>query len=790
LNLRAYSKGTLLWVDDDFAKNDARGEKSDADIWRRTFGDTESRVYRLLGLHLVLATSYDEAVEALDDLTGPENRDTFTIAVVDLRIPRSRAEDPTKVLPDVKYGRMFASRLRGRGIPFYFLSAQSSAVDILREFGLESVPYYRKQTEQGRAMMPEELSRRVLNEFRNRISWIDIEGYYSRFEPSSIFPSGILNLSEGHGQSVGIPELALSQFPFFGSFRDFVERWEHRPFQRRNQTLVLRCPEGHSDEFVFQCLVVIFSSLMRTGPVCLKYINVMSPADLRLVAPSRLGTDELIVYRLHPSRVSADEVGSILRNRREGNVVFVLPNDDSADTFLEVLPRQQDTVYDDLPMIRLGDTLAREELIRRSCEFVFQQWRIELDGGQQSLAQFYLDHPEVAINPINWVALTEKNDIAEDLSDPYEIMEVFYQATSELGTPAFREKLVSGMPLAFGELLTVADERIARLERSLPGWRKRALGLWLSTSWHSPFGVTDGAVRAPERSGDSDDLWEDHCLQVAVELSRAIDESALDPQDPVEIDLVRVKAFLENQLVSDLLNGDLNTSDDSGLEFLRWPHVRFPMPAALSRRLREARRYLSIQSDYLDLAPLLPAGNMAWDVLQSTVDEYAARLEWMKSVATTLPEGWRQSVGYLARAIESRELPRIWAAERGEVWDALLGLLRNALPVSVIYHYLVAGKLRTEIEQEKLDSRLREASGYGLLLSLVRGHRRYVRTHTLRLHNMNGKAWRSAAEAVRAQVEFADRLGNEMGASSIGRAGEVFEMRVGIIIHETGWRRG
>lgn len=769
MSLKTYSKGTLLWVDDDFAKNDFRGETSDADVWRRTFGNTESRVYRLLGLHLAIATSYEEACEALSDLSGPDNRDTYTIAVVDLRIPKTRAINGSTSIPDVKYGCMFAKKLLEKGIPFFFLSSQSSVADILHGFGLESVPYYRKCIEAGRSMMPEELARAVLNDFRNKISWIDIDSFFSSFSSDSVFPSNIFGFDASRRRDADHRVMARSYFPFFGSFRDFVERWEHRPFQGRSQTVVLRCPEFHSDEFIVQCLVIIFSPILRRDKLTMRYVDVRTQSDLRIAIASRGVDKDLSVYRIHPAKISAADVGAVIRNARESNMVFVLPNDDSADPFLEVLPRHKDIQYDDLPGIRFGDHHAREELIRRACEFVFQQWRVVLDGEEQTLHPFYLDNPSVAINPVNWVALLEKNEISEDLSDPYEILEVFLESTMNLGSPAFRDKLASGRPLDFDELLRVAEPRIVDCCNLIATWRRRALEIWLGTSWHSPYGVTDAAALSDSLKEKDAYAWEDHCLNVAVRLSELVSESEGCLAGPKDGDLDRAVKFLKHKTVGELLHGNLSSGDNGGLEFLRWPHSRFPMPAALSRRLREARRYLSVQSDYLDLAPLLPAGNMAWDVLRSVVDEYAARLEWMKNVSDSLPEGWRQSVAYLAGIIDSRDIERAWTSDRWAVWDALLGFLRNATPVSVVYHYLICSRLTTEKERNNLEIILSQVKGYGLLLGHIRGHRRFVRTNALRLRSISGKVWGSSSETVAAQLDFVSRLSAGLGVLGEGR---------------------
>src|SRR6202043_2909953 len=84
---RIYTAGTLLWVDDDFPNNPLDTEGGEISVWRKTFGNTDNRIYRLLSIQLQVATSRKEAFGVIDDLAQVEHQHRFVQAVVDLRIP-------------------------------------------------------------------------------------------------------------------------------------------------------------------------------------------------------------------------------------------------------------------------------------------------------------------------------------------------------------------------------------------------------------------------------------------------------------------------------------------------------------------------------------------------------------------------------------------------------------------------------------------------------------------------------------------------------------------------------
>jgi hypothetical protein len=116
------------------------------------------------------------------------------------------------------------------------------------------------------------------------------------------------------------------------------------------------------------------------------------------------------------------------------------------------------------------------------------------------------------------------------------------------------------------------------------------------------------------------------------------------------------------------------------------------MPGAVSRRLRHLGRYLWIQPGGLDLAAALPGGRLRYRSLGDISSYYSEVLAWADDVAPHLPWGWRESVRYLSDLIARHRVADVWQAgndararkPRDDLWQHLLGLLRNGAPVMMV----------------------------------------------------------------------------------------------------------
>lgn len=806
---RSYARGCLLWIDDDLNVESIR-QKSSEDFWRTSLGNIDDRVYRRLGLQVLLATTGEGALRALDSIRNhsPRNAsdrgqlnwssDIYTIGVLDLSIPRRAGEQPHP-----RHGIDLAHCLRERGIPFYFLSAQSNALETLKKERLDAIPYHRKNFESGQPIMPEPLVRTIFNEFKNHVTWIDLAPLLDQLDHGSQIPLLMLG-DPRHAHSIrpgnSSPKEARRFFPFFGSFRDFVERWEHRPVVTREQRLVLRAPQFHCDEFVMQCLLLILGDRIQTSDrFVVHYCSLTNENALRygIEKAATLQNNGAVVFRVLPQVKESRELFRQAVAAPTGcTTVFVVPNDESAELYLEDVPGDANSIFDDLPQVRPGDITAREELIRRACGFAFQQVRLDLgDETASALGPLYSENPEILAHPLNWVALMEAEHVEEFLSDPFEVLEVFFEAANDLqrldggfvssesvdiepedsvGAPPSRfpvgmtlkMALTQDLPIPPAHLLHLARSRIegAGIQTGWPGhpkmlsWALRAFDNWLNTSWQFPYGLGERAFRRHFGDETFRQVWERHCLDVLVMLASLIPESALaDSTDPRASGLLMAKRFLEHEDTRNLIASRGKNPILQDAEFPRWPHLRYPMPAALSRYLQDSGKYLWVQSDHLDIATGLPTGGREFHDLEAVVWMVSERVKWIDQYASLLPVGWREPARFFVDIVQRRSYHETCQERPAELMEAIQSLLHNATPVSLLFHCLVTGRPIAGVA-DSAEQVLKTLHGCGAAIERIRGYRRETRHRVLRPVRGATGEWRRSV----ARLAYSRRLLQEL----------------------------
>ncbi len=736
----AYTRGTMLWLDDNFLDPEFLGEQTDLASWQKTFGETDHRIYRLLNLDLEPVTSLAGIREVVDDYCqGDDKEDRFMMAVVDLSVP---AESPSPDLlpenytpqhePRMSNGILAAELLTEAGIPFVFLSSSSENSHELSLSGLERIPYFKKIRNGRGAVMPSEAARFILEEYRSNISWLDIKPIVQRF--------GCLA-----GMSDMASKFALSYFPFFGAHRDFAERWELKSeFAGATNRIALRTPRAHSEEFILQCVSLIADSQPRLRHRIIVYLDSKTLRESDLNRISDAPEKYILVLRLHGdqqlraraesgSRISEKElIRTCLSRFQRCQTVFIIPPDESADALLFELAAVPGIYHDDLPVTRLHDKLAREELLRRTSRFVLQKMLVEHGKSNARVGSTYLAHPELLVEPVHWAFLLEATQVAEEISDPFEVsmefcrsLDDFLEREESADASTAGEALEKGKPLPIGSLLKIGDAIFEAQEEFHPVWVTRALVTWLSKSWRTPYDLvpeTNPHILA----------WSKHSLDVACQLAerfievRQTHERLLENYFSADVlnNLLQASTFLLNPAVAKLIAGQ-DDIDWFGFESLRWPHGAFPVPSALNRMLRDVGgRYFFPHRNELDMATLMTDGQSALSRLEARASFYKERIEWTKSIITGLPLGWREPVSYLLSLILDRSFGNQLEADNEEFWKNVTCLQRNALRVSYIFNSLAKFKKDNDhkaIEKDIKD--LRNAKGAGLLLGRIRGRR-------------------------------------------------------------------
>lgn len=745
-----HGRAVLLWIDDRFASN----VSPPADMWMEVFGHRASRTFRLMDLSVVLATSAVEAQEAIAHWTGPEQAGTYIFAVVDLMLPEKDGEKPF-----MRHGIEVAKWVHENRIPLAFLSANTRAKERLDGVspGLGAADYYTKESGAGPWRLPDLLADRILKEFTTHVSWLTLTDIFESMHPDSVLSLSTPDASET-GRTVGPlvvrdgtqPRLrAFRRFPYFGMFREFVDRWASQPRVELPKLSTVRASISDCDEYVQQSLCILLHERFLRAPHTVRFAFGAAHDDLFLQSRSVRDTCDdrsaICVMRLHEAACSVGHLARLLDQARRWacTTIIIVPNDESAEQYTEVFRATRVAPIAELQNVRQGEASSREELARRACALAFQTWQ----PTEHSMTRIFLRHgwlafPQLLINPINWMALLEPEAVALRLSDPFELIHELYRAMAEMTPP--RVALLAGAverdePIPYDALLRVGESIVTTegLARDFAVWVEQALDSWLVTSRQFPYGV--GPQFAQRLYGKSaSDAWAmrsdwndweenayDTLAHLCVEFEHKRGDLPTEASSQRTKDLVRVCRFVKylGGVDSGLRTGGITWEK---LEALHWPHHRYPMPGAISRRLQQAGRYLYIQPKGLDLATALPHGLLRYRGLSEIVGHYEEVLLWTDHVAPLLPSGWRENVRFLTDLIRDHRIGEAWedvGNNRDQLWHSLLGLLRNGLPVMFVADQTMRGKRLTEDGKSPADDFLSSADGYGKVLSRLRGSR-------------------------------------------------------------------
>jgi hypothetical protein len=280
-----------------------------------------------------------------------------------------------------------------------------------------NVPYHVKEPG-NEWRFPDSLVLNVLSELRRYITWVSLEDIVRVMHEKSDISTSFRVIHD-----------AFRFFPFFGPYREFVERCEYRDYTDLAPAIAVRSPINHCDEFVQQALaIMLYPFLLRKpGKIQIKFGHAHDPTFIDLIGHFDIkdNPDVILIIRIFPKFTSLGQLKSLinLTSHIAGKIIFILPNDETVDEFIEYLRGIRIMAKEELPSIRVGDLTQREELVRHSCVLTFHFWSSRFIPGEPlRLNNGSLTYPELMINPINWTILLETENIPEALSDPFEIV--------------------------------------------------------------------------------------------------------------------------------------------------------------------------------------------------------------------------------------------------------------------------------------------------------------------------------------------------------------------------------
>lgn len=717
-------KGILLWVDDNFIE---RPFEKDVVEWERIFGNESDHIYRLMNLRLKFATTYDSGKEAINQLADQAKQGIYVFCIIDLNLPKNLKTNH----PISKYGMSLAQLAMTKEFNCVFLTTASiKSKEKLIEKGLATIPFYSK--DQDEHVVPGPLVQHILSNFRTHINWISIEEIYNALNKEfSLFDDTFKN---------NIENLAIKYFPFENVFRAFVERWEYLPIPEKRTITIFRSPRNHSDAFIQQCLLVTLNNLVqnRPGYVSFKYTNTAFPqySSHLQYAPNGLTVNAV---RIDTKKTKTQEFVTLLEDAKASNAnhitYFVIPNDESSDEYIEKAKRFRNINYEDLPTIRLGDSIVRQSIIRSAVNLAFQQVEI-LSGERQKkrLADIYLVYPEILIKPLAWVMNQEADEVAAKLSDPFEILNEIERSVKKLQgdrlSPQTRQKLINGEPVEISNLLVFGSDILENdkdidFERNLQkDWLPKALKMWLSKSWQFPYGMDKKIIQEQIRKNSTalelETQWEEFSLSVLIDLVGNYElEEGSD-------ELNAVWGFLRHEVIRELLNeNEIEDEKWSELLTVKWPHYQYPMPVALSKQLKKAGRYLWVETNHFSLTRVFPSTRLRHRHLDDVVILVGQQLEWVEAQCEHLPYEWAIYIKKIIRLILNDQIKRHW--KNGEMREALykdlINFLNNALPFSALAHSVFQGHFSSKKEVEKFYKKFSETTTFGPFVGIIRGSR-------------------------------------------------------------------
>lgn len=699
----SYKKGVLVWIDDNFLEHEFLKENSEIDKWQAIFGSFSKKIYRLLDLELKIMTNKSDFEAYLESISN--SLDTYYYFIVDLSLPNTIDSEP-----EVINGLDIGVALSQKEHDFCFLSSSSSAGSEMQEMGLGSTDYYVKFDDSD--LLPESLRHKILFSFRNNISWIDLITLKTFLHPNSniLIPKAINNLSK---EDI---EFAISTFPYFDKFRDFVDRTEYetnifaKPF-------FIRSHPDNSNQFENQCLLIMFADkiFMNPGTVQVEY-DLFENSSFRMKIENSV--DNIFWAIRLDKKVKIDEFEEFYKKVKRKQVVFIVKDNESAERFLERV-NYEHTSLRDLPYIQKTDLQLRGEVIQRSIQLILNHF-YELDNKISSL---YLDYPELMCHPKNMMFLQNPKLMTYNLSDSPEILQSLYSGFKSFfnnHTDKDKKQAISeGKPIAPDCMLRISDDILTQDENIRINHNSLiyALDDWLKNSWKYPYS-TDL----------SEEKWKKFSFDVLLMLIEEFDdiEKTLD-QEELEICISSIKmisCLLKSNAVKKLLKNkkeEISTSEWEDLAYLRWPHLQYPMPIYLNEILEKSDKHLWIQHKNFNFIGY--SQRLIWEhrKLNNMLEFYDKTIALMKQTHHYFPIEMQDMFHFILDGIEKKKTFDQSTLEK-ELFTPLQNFMDEFLVISLLFRSTYGSTNRNKSSEiKKIKDSIRVTGSYGKNVAIIDG---------------------------------------------------------------------
>ncbi len=699
----SYKKGILVWVDDNFLEHEFLNENSEIDKWQAIFGSYSKKVYRLLNLELKIMTNKQDFENYL--LSIENTLDTYYYFIVDLSLPEYIGAEP-EVINGLEIGVALQEKMHD----FCFLSSSSSAGAEMQEMGLSSHDYYVKFNNND--LLPESLRHKILFSFRNNISWVELHDLKDSLNPNSniLLPKKSDTLNE---QDI---VMAISSFPYFDKFRDFLDRTEYEA-NIFNKPFFIRSHPDNSYEFESQALLIMLADkiFMNPGKISIEY-DKYTNNNFRIKIEN--SSDNIFWAVKLNKDIKVAEFEEFYKKVKRKQIVFIIDDNESAEKFLEHVNHEH-TSLKDFPFIKENDLELRDELIAKSIQLFLNHF-YKIDNKIHSL---YLEHPSLLIHPKNMMFLNNPRLMTSDLTDPPEILSSLFEGFKLFfNTPnnkQQREAITQGYPIKADSLFRASNNILSKSEHIDISHKALiyALDNWLKSSWKFPYGLEL-----------SDNRWKEHSFKILLmlieEFNSVKDDISCKELSPYISSIELTSELLSSPAIKKIINSqkdDISTSEWEELAYLRWPHLKYPMPMYLNELLEKSDKHLWIQHKNFNFVGYSKTLILEHRKLNNMLEYYDKTLTLMKKTYHFFPQEMQAMFEFIIDGVEKKKNYQ-QSALKDELFTPLTNFMDEFLTIGILFRSTYGSTNRNKSgEIKKIKETIKVAGNYGKAVGIIDG---------------------------------------------------------------------
>ena len=764
----SYSKGVLVWIDDNFLENKFLKDNVEIDKWQSIFGGFSKKIYRLLDIELKILTNKADLLAYLEE-TVNSTLDTYYYFIVDLSLPEFDGGEAENI-----YGLEIGEALNQKHTNnFCFLSSSSSAGEEMKDMGLESVDYFVKFDENN-LLLPESLRYKILLAFRNNINWINLEVLEYYLHSSSCIFNNPSNTLDGDDYS-----LIIKKFPYFGAYKDFIDQSEYES-NLFDKPFFIRSHPDNSFDFENQCILIMMADHIFNNPseIVLEYDKFSNDVYKNKVLNSSDNTYWVIDLSeerdLEGNVINSIDIYdfiSFYTSTKDKRIIFIIDNNEAAEKFLEQVSEEHSTIKD-LPYIPTYNQKFRNLVIDNSVDLLLNHFY----SLNYKVNFIYIENPELLIHPKNMMFLKNKNVITYDMTDSHEITRSIYSAMKsffENLNTSQKESIEQGNALDSEYLIKIAENILTKTENICVNSDSLILAIdnWLRQAWQYPYGIELELNK-----------WKKFSFEVLINMMDEFDTiREYTKSESIECMVNSIKMiskFLRTSAITKVVishNTEILTEEWEELAYLRWPHLKYPMPMYLNEKLENSNKHLWIQHKNYNFIGYSKKLIFEHRKLNNMLAYYDKTLTLMKNTHHYFPSDMQDMFKLIIDGIEEKkEFDKTTFIDTFSV--PLTSFMDTFLNISMVFRSTYGNKNRTSKDQlTKIRNSLKVAGNLGKDVGMLQGAFKEYKPFLFKAQNLPEESL--IVEKFKTQLKFYSAKEHFKEANIIGRMNDVLSSK-------------